>query len=335
MEDLEKSEADAWADMDAASGTSQAQDAAPPQPEADATAAPSEEQTPSGEASPAPQSDEAPTADAAPADAQDREETSAQEPAMEQAGQAEIAAIVEAILFATDAPLPPARIAQVGEVVGVKAVKTAIRTLNERYEQAGSSFRIEEIGGGFQMLTLPEFHDVICRLTKARSDTKLSQAALETLAVIAYRQPMIRADVEAIRGVATGEVLRGLMEKQLVKIVGRADVIGRPMLYGTTRRFLDVFGLGSLEDLPRVEELRSGAREAAKPSPTAAQPAQAAVAEAPAQPADQMAQAGAQASLETQDADAPPVNVEPQAAAQPSAQAEGSPVAPDEESAAQ
>ena len=112
------------------------------------------------------------------------------------------------------------------------------------------------------MLTLPQYREVLGRLHKARSESKLSQAALESLAIVAYRQPILRADVEAIRGVASGEVLRTLMEKQLVKIVGRAEVIGRPMLYGTTRRFLDVFGLGSIEDLPRVEELRGGDKEA-------------------------------------------------------------------------
>ncbi len=174
---------------------------------------------------------------------------------------AEIAATVEAILFATDTPLPPGKIAQVAELPGVRAVRTAIATLNERYERVGCAFRIEEIGGGFQMLTRSEYHDVIERLTKARSESRLSQAALETLAIIAYRQPILRADVEAIRGVASGEVLRGLLEKGLVKIVGRAEVIGRPMLYGTTRRFLEFFGLGELEDLPRAEELRSGAKE--------------------------------------------------------------------------
>jgi segregation and condensation protein B len=175
--------------------------------------------------------------------------------------EAEIAAVVEAILFTTDSPIAPGKISQVGELPGVKAVRESIRALNGRYEQMGCAFRIEEIGGGYQMLTQSRFHDVLERLTKARSDAKLSQAALETLAIIAYRQPILRADVEAIRGVASGEVLRGLLEKNMVKIVGRAEVIGRPMLYGTTRRFLEVFGLGSLEDLPRVEELRSGAKE--------------------------------------------------------------------------
>jgi segregation and condensation protein B len=120
------------------------------------------------------------------------------------------------------------------------------------------------------MLTLPQYHEVLSRLFKTRSDSKLSQAAMETLAILAYRQPILRVDVEAIRGVACGEVLRGLMEKNLVKIVGRAEVIGRPMLYGTTKNFLEIFGLGSLEDLPRVEELRSGAKETPKP-PAAAE----------------------------------------------------------------
>ncbi len=199
------------------------------------------------------------------------------------ASEAEIAATVEAILFASDSALPASKIAQVGELGGQRAVKQAVATLNERYEQVGAAFRIEEIGGGYQMLTQSRYHDVLERLTKARGDSKLSQAAMETLAIIAYRQPILRADVEAIRGVASGEVLRGLLEKGLVKIVGRAEVIGRPMLYGTTRRFLDVFGLGSLEDLPRVEELRSGAKEtAAAPATTTPPTTTPAPADAPA-----------------------------------------------------
>ena len=182
------------------------------------------------------------------------------------AAAAEEAATVEAILFATDAPLTPAKIAQVAELPA-RAVKQAIESLNARYEQAGSAFRIEAIAGGFQMFTQPEYHDVLKRLLRVRSDSKLSQAAMDALAIIAYRQPVLRADVEAIRGVACGELLRGLMEKQLVKIVGRAEVLGRPMLYGTTRRFLEVFGLNGLEDLPRVEELRSGAPDKGKSVP--------------------------------------------------------------------
>lgn len=171
----------------------------------------------------------------------------------------EVAATVEAILFATDSPLTAAKIAEVAQLAGRRPVKQAIETLNTRYERAGCAFRIDNIAGGFQMLTLPEYHDVLSRLLRARSDSKLSQASLETLAIVAYRQPVLRADIEAIRGVACGDILRGLMEKQLVKIVARAEVIGRPMLYGTTRRFLEVFGLANLEDLPKARELRSGA----------------------------------------------------------------------------
>ncbi len=173
----------------------------------------------------------------------------------------EVAAVVEAILFSTDSPLPIAKITTTAELP-TRSVKQAIKTLNARYEQQGAAFRIEEIAGGFQMMTMPEYNDVLRRLLSVKKDSRLSQASMETLAIIAYRQPILRADVEAIRGVATGDILRGLMDKNLVKIVGRADVIGRPMLYGTTKKFLEVFGLARLEDLPRVDELRSGEKAA-------------------------------------------------------------------------
>ncbi|HOF18331.1 MAG TPA: SMC-Scp complex subunit ScpB [Phycisphaerae bacterium] len=206
-----------------------------------------------------------PEADEATAADDSMDEARADGPAESPAAEAENAATVEALLFATDAPLTPAKIAQIAELPGLRAVRQAIAALNERYERMGCAFHVEAIAGGYQLMTRPEYHDVVSRLHKARGDSKLSQAAMETLAIIAYRQPIMRADVESIRGVACGEVLRGLMEKQLVKIVGRAEVLGRPMLYGTTRRFLEVFGLNDLADLPRVEELRSGA-SAEKPA---------------------------------------------------------------------
>ena len=106
------------------------------------------------------------------------------------------------------------------------------------------------------MLTLSPYNNWLKKLLRTRSDTKLSPAALETLAIISYKQPIIRADIEAIRGVAAGEMIRSLMYKGLVKIVGRAEVLGRPMLYGTTKKFLEVFGLNSLKDLPKIEELK-------------------------------------------------------------------------------
>ena len=178
-------------------------------------------------------------------------------------GEGDAAATIEAILFASDSPLPAPKISMAAELP-VREVRRAVSELNERYDRTGAAFAIEEIAGGYQMLTRPQYNDVLQRLLRAKSDSKLSHAAMETLAIIAYRQPIIRADIEAIRGVASGEVLRGLMEKNLVKIVARAEVLGRPMLYGTTRWFLEVFGLANIEDLPRVEELRSGAAEPAK-----------------------------------------------------------------------
>jgi len=129
--------------------------------------------------------------------------------------------------------------------------------MNKKYRAGGFSFRIEKISGGYQMMTLSVFNSWITKLIKVRSDNKLTPAGLETLAIVAYKQPIIRADVEAIRGVASGEILRNLMYKGMVKIVGRAEVIGRPMLYGTTKKFLDVFGLNTLKDLPKIEELKA------------------------------------------------------------------------------
>ncbi len=182
-------------------------------------------------------------------------------------------ATVEAILFTTDAALSPAKIAEVADLPGGrKAARTAVERLNERYAAMGCSFRIDSQAGGYRMLTLPQFNDVLSKLLKVRSANKLSQAALETLAIVAYKQPILRADVEAIRGVASGEMLRSLMEKGLVRIVGRAEEIGRPMLYGTTTRFLEAFGLGSLKDLPQVDELAVGAEAVQHRTTTAEAP---------------------------------------------------------------
>jgi segregation and condensation protein B len=140
--------------------------------------------------------------------------------------------------------------------VTTKQVNEVVDGLNQKYENHGHAFRIERIAGGLQMLTLPQYNGYLKKLLRARDDSKLSPAALETLAIVAYKQPVIRTDIEAIRGVACGEVLRSLMVKGLVKIVGRAEIIGRPMQYGTTRKFLEIFGLNSLKDLPSIEELK-------------------------------------------------------------------------------
>lgn len=168
--------------------------------------------------------------------------------------------VIEAILFASDSPMPAAKVASILGVGDARDVRQHIDDLNREYADRGMSFRIEEIAGGYQMLTRPAFNTWLTKLLRARQETKLSGAALESLAVVAYKQPCTRADVEAIRGVAAGEMLNRLREMNLIKIVGRAEDLGRPMLYGTTKRFLEVFGLSSLEDLPQVEALSSGAK---------------------------------------------------------------------------
>ena len=166
-----------------------------------------------------------------------------------------VESIVEAVLFASDEPLSTVRLA---DIVGisVKQIRQHVKDLNDKYQANKNTFRIEQIAGGYQMLTLSSYNPWLRKLLRVRSDSKLSPAALETLAIIAYKQPVIRADIEAIRGVQAGEIIRGLMYKGLVKIVGRAQVLGRPMLYGTTKKFLEVFGLNTLKDLPKIEELK-------------------------------------------------------------------------------
>ncbi len=132
--------------------------------------------------------------------------------------------------------------------------------VNENYGKQDCAFEIWEVAGGFQIRTRAEFSGYLQQLQKQRP-LRLSQAALETLSIVAYKQPATRAEVEAVRGVEVGAVVKTLMERQLVRMVGRRDVPGRPMLYGTTRRFLEIFGLESVKDLPRLKELEELARE--------------------------------------------------------------------------
>ncbi len=167
-----------------------------------------------------------------------------------------VESVLEAILFATDEPLTDSKLAGIVETT-VKQVHESVENLNAKYAAENHAFRIEQIAGGYQMLTLNLYNPWLKKMLRARGENKLSPAAMETLAIIAYKQPIIRADVEAIRGVAVGEVIRSLMYKGLVKITGRAEILGRPMLYGTTKKFLEIFGLNSLKDLPKVEELKN------------------------------------------------------------------------------
>jgi segregation and condensation protein B len=165
-------------------------------------------------------------------------------------------AMLESLLFSTHHPLAGPRLMELLEISSAKSLRKAIKALNAQYEASGRSFRIEQVAGGYQLLTLPEYGELLKRLHRREADAKLTKAALETLAIIAYKQPVLRADVESIRGVACGETIRSLMEKHLVKIAGRAEEPGRPILYGTTKRFLELFGLNNLNDLPKAEELK-------------------------------------------------------------------------------
>src|SRR4051812_35018772 len=162
-------------------------------------------------------------------------------------------AAIEALLLSTHPPLTPAKLGELIEQPSTRAVRRAVQELNEQYASAGRCFRIEQVAGGYQILTLPEFGELLKKLHQKEGDAKLTKAALETLAIVAYKQPILRADIEAIRGVACGETVRSLMEKHLVKIAGRAEEPGRPILYGTTKRFLELFGLNSLKDLPQPD----------------------------------------------------------------------------------
>lgn len=166
-----------------------------------------------------------------------------------------LTARVEAVLLTADRPLSDGRLAALLGLHGKGApgrLRDAVEAINRSADDTGRAFRIERLAGGWRMLTRPEFGPLHLRQQRDRQQSRLSNSAIETLAIIAYRQPVLRAEIEAIRGVACGEVLRGLMERRLIRIAGRAEELGRPMLYGTTREFLKVFGLASLDDLPVV-----------------------------------------------------------------------------------
>lgn len=164
---------------------------------------------------------------------------------------------LEAVLLLAREPLNSRKLSQYAGLDDGTQARTLLRQLNEWYDQAGRAFRIEEVAGGYQLLSRRKFGKWLRRLSHVPGESRLSAPALETLAVIAYRQPVPRADIEAIRGVNCGEILRQLMERDLVRIGGRSEELGRPYLYATTRRFLNLFGLVSLEELPRAAELRA------------------------------------------------------------------------------
>jgi segregation and condensation protein B len=167
---------------------------------------------------------------------------------------AQLKAIVEALVFASPEPLTPKMLLKLLSDEPKEDVLAAVQALKHDYEEHGG-LHLAEVAGGYQITTRPEFHDWVRRLFHERSAQKLSVQALETLAVIAYKQPITAAEIGEIRGVNTTGVLSTLLERHLIKIVGRKNVIGRPFLYGTTKEFLIRFGLNDLNDLPKVEDM--------------------------------------------------------------------------------
>jgi segregation and condensation protein B len=179
-------------------------------------------------------------------------------------------AVVEAILFLAREPLSSRRLSQHGNLADGTEARTLVRRLNERLDQQGRAFRVHELAGGFQLVTRRKFAKWLRRLDYVPHEERLSTPALETLAVVAYRQPVLRADIEAIRGVSCGEVLNQLLSRDLVRIGGRSEELGRPYLYNTTKRFLQLFGLRGLEDLPKAEQFRQTLVEpSVSPTPVA------------------------------------------------------------------
>lgn len=167
---------------------------------------------------------------------------------------AEAKRIIEALLFTSEKPIAVDQIKEVLDEIDSKDIRAIILELKSEYETLGRSFKIYEVAGGFQMVTEPAFAEYLKRFYKAKSKDKLTKPALETLAIIAYRQPITRADIEDIRGVNVDGVVKTLAERLLIRITGRKDAPGRPILYGTTKEFLERFGLNSLSELPKLSE---------------------------------------------------------------------------------
>jgi segregation and condensation protein B len=176
--------------------------------------------------------------------------------------------VVEALVLASAEPIAAARIAQIAPECTPSLAKELVQELNEEYAEAERAFEIWEVAGGYQLRTRAEFSGYLQQLQKHRP-LRLSRAALETLSIVAYKQPVTRGEVEQVRGVDVGAVVKSLMERQLIRITGQREVPGRPMLYGTTRRFLEVFGLESLGGLPSLRELEEIARERGIENPDA------------------------------------------------------------------
>jgi segregation and condensation protein B len=164
--------------------------------------------------------------------------------------------VVEALIFASSKPLTPAEIRKVTKVLTVGQIEKIVAELKEDYQKSERCFELLEIAGGYELSTRREFAPWILKIELQRKARQATQSALETLAILAYKQPLTRAEIEALRGVDTSGVLNTLMEKNFIKITGKKEVPGRPFMYGTTEKFLEHFGLKELRDLPSIDEIR-------------------------------------------------------------------------------
>lgn len=173
---------------------------------------------------------------------------------------------VEAALFLAAGPLTLRKLAALADLPDGSAARVAVEELRHRLRRRGSALQAVEVAGGVQLLTRPQLADWLIKLHGPQEQLRLSPPALETLAVAAYRQPVLRAEIEAIRGVQCGELLRLLMDRGFLRIVGRSEELGRPILYGTTPKFLQVFGLRRLEELPPIDQTLGTAAVGASPS---------------------------------------------------------------------
>ncbi|UCH82872.1 MAG: SMC-Scp complex subunit ScpB [Candidatus Latescibacterota bacterium] len=165
--------------------------------------------------------------------------------------------IIIALLFASDEPLSVRKMSAVVDDTPVEAIHGALASIGERFGGDGSVIQLEQVAGGYQFSTNTAYSDYIARMYRGRRKQRLSKASMETLAIIAYKQPVTRADIENLRGVGCGGVITTLMERSLIRIVGKAKVLGSPFLYGTTQEFLEYLGLNSLKDLPSMEDLEA------------------------------------------------------------------------------
>jgi len=165
--------------------------------------------------------------------------------------------IIEAVLFASDTPVEPKTLRSIVEGLTEEELLDIIDGLNREYASTERTFRIVEVAGGFQFETLSRYGVFVEKLFKSKARPKLSRAALETLAIVAYKQPISKVEIEALRGVDSDAPIRTLMNRDLIEVVGRGDTVGKPLLYGTTREFLRYFGLNDIKDLPGADELAS------------------------------------------------------------------------------